>query len=123
MKNATTTNLVINALRNHLEAGMQECITVLSHIATRQEPELMWRFVRYMIDVGGVHTTVASILLKSRPSAKRLGLNLRQSRWMNRVLTIYLYLLIDCMKQNPHDPIMQVNGLTMSTFNKYCKTT
>ena len=113
----TTTNLVINALRNHLEAGMQECgITVLSHIASRQEPELMWRFVRYMIDAGGVHTTVASIvLLENRPNAKRLGLNLLTKCMVDESCfdDIPVPVALDCMKQNPHDPVMQVNGLTI----------
>eukprot|EP00943_MAST-04B_sp_MAST-4B-sp1_P009753 g9753.t1 len=113
----TTTNLVINALRNHLEPGMQECgITILSRIASRQDPELMWRFVRYMIDAGGVHTTVASIiLLENRPSAKRLGLNLLTKCMVDESCfdDIPVPVALDCMKQNPGDSIMQVNGLTI----------
>ncbi len=113
----TTTNLVINALRNHLEPGIQECgITTLSHIASRQDPQLMWRFVRYMIDAGGVHTTVASIiLLENRPSAKRLGLNLLTKCMVDESCfdDIPVPVALDCMKQNPHDSIMQVNGLTI----------
>ena len=88
----------------------------LSHIATRQEPELMWRFVRYMIDAGGVHTTVASIvLLENRPNAKRLGLNLLTKCMVDESCfdDIPVPVALDCMKQNPHDPIMQVNGLTI----------
>ena len=73
-----TTNLVINALRNHLDPDLQEYgISVLNIIASRQEMDIMWRYIRYLIDAGGVNSTVESIiLLENRPYAKLLCLNL-----------------------------------------------
>ena len=114
----TTTNLVINALRNHLDSDLQEYgISILNFtIARRQEGNMLWRYIRYLIDAGGVHSTVAAIiLLENRPSAKRLGLNLLTMCMVDETCfdDIPVPVALDCMRQNPNDSLMQINGLTI----------
>ena len=113
----TTTNLIINALRNHLDPDLQEYgISILNTIASRQEMDMLWRYIRYLIDAGGVHSTVAAIiLLENRPSAKRVGLNLLTMCMVDESCfdDIPVPVALDCMRQNPNDSLMQINGLTI----------
>ena len=117
----TTTNLIINALRNHLDSDLQEYgISVLNIIASRQEMDIMWRYIRYLIDAGGVHSTVAAIiLLENRPSAKRLGLNLLTICMVDETCfdDIPVPVALDCMRQNPNDSLMQINGLNFAALD------
>ena len=112
----TTTNLIINVLRNHLDSDLQSTVYILNTIASRQETDMLWRYIRYLIDAGGVHSTVAAIiLLENRPSAKRLGLNLLTMCMVDESCfdDIPVPVALDCMRQNPNDSLMQINGLTI----------
>lgn len=109
-----TVNLAINAMRNHMVEDIQETsISVLLAIVQSNEKHQR-QCVSYLVDAGGVHTTMSGItILERRKESKRKGVDLLSmclidERCFN---DIQVPVAIDCIEAYPNDTFMLLSCL------------